>query len=56
MVAENKNILSNRDKIMKKIGDSVGLIFNKEEQKLYNLFVGKDVSVTIKPSGGFKKC
>lgn len=54
MVAENKNILLDRDKIMKKIGDSVGLIFNKEEQHLYDLFVGKDVSVTIKPSGGLQ--
>ena len=56
MVAENKNILLNRYKIMKKIGDSVGLIFNKEEQNLYNLFAGKDVSVTVKPVGGVRKC
>ena len=56
MVAENNNILLDRDKTMKKIGDSVGLIFNKEEQRLYDLFPTKEVKVTIKPIGGFKKC
>ena len=54
MVAENTNILLDRDKTIKKIGDSVGMIFNKEEQRLYDLFVGKEVKVTLKPLRGLK--
>jgi len=56
MVVENTKDLLNRDKVIKKIGDSVGLIFNKEEQKLYGLTVGKEVSVTLKSLGGQNKC
>ena len=45
-----------RDKIVRRIGDSVGVIFNKEEQKLFNLNIGDSVNVIIKKlkSGGEK--
>lgn len=43
-----KIILMDRDKVLRKIGDSVGLIFNKEEQNLCNLVVGEPVKVTLK--------
>ena len=56
MVMETNQDLLDRAKVIKKIGDSVGLIFNKEEQKLYGLNVGKEVSVTLKSFGGQNKC
>ena len=36
-----------RDKIIRKIGDSVGVIFNKEERHLYNLNVNDNVKITL---------
>lgn len=36
-----------RDKIIRKLGDSVGIIFNREEQDLYKLKVGDNVSVKL---------
>lgn len=35
-------------KIIRKIGDSVGIIFNKEEQSINNLKKGYIVDVTVK--------
>lgn len=36
------------EKIIKKIGNSVGVFFNKEEQKINNIHVGKIYDITIK--------
>ncbi len=36
-----------RSKILRRIGDSVGVIFNKEEQKLFDLNVGAQVEISI---------
>ncbi len=35
-------------KIIRKIGDSVGIIFNKEEQRIYNLRKDRIVDISIK--------
>ena len=44
-----------RDKIIRKIGDSIGIIFNKEEKKLFNLNIGDSVNIIlIKNSDGDK--
>jgi len=37
-----------RVKIIRRIGDSIGVIFNKEEQKLFNLSVGDTVDIKVK--------
>lgn len=37
-----------REKILRKLGDSVGVIFNKEERILYGLNVGDAVKVSVK--------
>ena len=37
-----------RDKIIRRIGDSVGIIFNKEERMLANLNINDHVNVVIK--------
>ena len=37
-----------RVKIIRRIGDSIGIIFNKEEQKLFDLYVGDTVDVKVK--------
>ena len=37
-----------RRKIIRRIGDSVGVIFNKEEQNLFNIQQGTVVEVTVK--------
>lgn len=34
-------------KIIRRVGDSIGIIFNKEEAKIYRLKVGNVVSFTI---------
>ena len=36
-----------RIKIIRRIGDSIGIIFNKEEQKLFDLSVGDTVDVKV---------
>jgi len=36
-----------REKIIRKIGDSVGIIFNREEQQLFNLKVNNKVKISI---------
>jgi len=36
-----------REKIVRKIGDSIGIIFNKEESIVLNLYVGKKVKVAL---------
>jgi hypothetical protein len=35
-------------KIIRKVGDSTGIIFNKEERQIYNLGVGKILEITFK--------
>jgi hypothetical protein len=35
-------------KIIKKIGNSIGILFNKEEKIINNLDVGKQVEISIK--------
>ena len=37
-----------RQKIVRRIGDSVGIILNKEEQKIADLKIGDIVYITIK--------
>lgn len=37
-----------RQKIIRKIGDSIGIILNKEEQKIADLKTGDVVYITIK--------
>jgi antitoxin component of MazEF toxin-antitoxin module len=37
-----------RSKTIKKIGDSAGVIFNREERKMFNINVGDIVEVTVK--------
>lgn len=39
-------------KIIHKIGDSLGVIFNKEEQSIYNLYKGSTVEINIRKIGG----
>ncbi len=41
-----------RDKIIRKIGDSVGVIFNKEERSLYDLNVNDIVNIKLKKKDG----
>jgi len=36
-----------RDKIIRKIGDSVGVIFNKEERTLYDLNVNDKIKIKV---------
>ncbi len=36
-----------RDKIIRKIGDSVGVIFNKEERTLYDLNINDNVKIKL---------
>ena len=43
-----------RDKIIRKVGDSIGIIFNKEEKKIANLNVGDNVNIIIKKNGDKK--
>lgn len=52
---DTKEYLKDREKFMKKIGDSIGIIFNKEERNLYDLFVGKKVLVSLKDKDPDKK-
>ena len=35
-------------KIVRKVGDSAGLIFNKEERQVHNIKVGEVVDVELK--------
>lgn len=37
-----------RDKIIRKIGDSVGIIFNKEERMLYDININDNVTIKLK--------
>jgi len=39
-------------KIIRRVGDSVGIIFNKEEQNIFNLKAGVVVEITVKVVGG----
>ena len=39
-----------REKIVRKVGDSVGIILNKEERNLYGLNVGDAVLISISKS------
>ena len=41
-------MIMKRDKILRKIGDSIGIIFNKEEKSLYDLCVNDNVSIELK--------
>jgi hypothetical protein len=41
-----------RDKIIRKVGDSVGVIFNKEERELYDINVNDAVSIAVKKKKG----
>ena len=41
-----------RDKIIRRIGDSVGIIFNKEERLLFKLAVDDEVEVALKKKQG----
>ena len=41
-------ILFNMKKIIRRVGDSIGVIFNKEESKIYNLEKNKIIEITIK--------
>jgi len=36
-----------RDKIIRKIGDSVGIIFNKEERTIYDLKINDNVFIQV---------
>ena len=36
-----------REKITKKIGDSIGIIFNREERVIYNLRPNQKIIITI---------
>ena len=38
-------------KIIKKIGDSAGVIFNREERAINNLKVGDVVEITVRHKG-----
>ena len=38
----------NRDKIIRRIGDSVGIIFNKEERIIANISVNDSVNIILK--------
>jgi len=37
-----------REKIIRRVGDSMGIIYNKEEQKILTLKIGDTVDVDIK--------
>jgi hypothetical protein len=52
---ELKETMFTRDKILHTIGSSVGIIFNKEEQKLYDLSVGNSVNITLKKNNKINK-
>ena len=41
-----------RRKIIRRVGDSVGVILNKEEQKIFGVKAGTVVEITIKVVGG----
>lgn len=43
-----------RTKIVKRIGDSAGVIFNREERALYDIGVGDIVEIIIKKVKGVK--
>lgn len=43
-----------RRKIIRRVGDSVGVIFNKEEQKIFGLKTGVVVEITVKVVGGHR--
>lgn len=36
-----------RDKIIRKIGTSIGIIFNKEEQRMFDIKVNDTVKIAI---------
>ena len=42
-------------KIIKNVGNSLGIIFNKEEQKAYKIKKGKIFDINIKEDKGKKK-
>jgi|AntAceMinimDraft_10_1070366.scaffolds.fasta_scaffold04845_11 hypothetical protein len=45
-----------REKIIRKIGDSSGIIFNREEREIYDLNIGEKIRIMIeKPKQGDKK-
>jgi hypothetical protein len=45
-----------REKIIRKIGDSSGIIFNREEREIYDLNIGEKIQIMIeKPTKGDKK-
>jgi hypothetical protein len=43
-----------RDKIIRRVGDSIGIIFNREEKNIYNLNVGDKIKIILKPLEGEK--
>lgn len=40
-------MMMERDKIIRKIGDSVGVIFNKEEQTIFDLNVNDKIKIKL---------
>jgi len=44
-----------REKIVRRIGDSSGVIFNREERELYNLNIGEKIKIMIEKSKGGKE-
>jgi len=44
-----------RAKIIRRIGDSIGIILNKEERKLFDLSVGDTVNINVKKTNTGEK-
>lgn len=44
---KTRRVSMERDKIIRKIGDSIGIIFNKEEKKLFKLNIGDSVNIIL---------